>query len=146
MCIRDSCYTITIFDSYEDGMCCEYGEGNWTLYDGQGDVIYASETEGAFGASESDYFCTEETSVQQVELTSLNIYPNPATNTVSIALPVNNGTLAICDASGRIVASNVVSDSYFTTLDVSSFSEGMYFVQLTDRNGAQIVKQLGITH
>lgn len=146
MCLANGCYTITIFDSYEDGICCEYGEGNWALYDGQGDVIYASETEGAFGASESDYFCTDETSVQQIELSNLNIYPNPASNTVRIALPVSNGTIAISDASGRIVESTVVTDSYFTTLDVSSFSEGMYFVQFTDRTGAQIVRQLGIAH
>ena len=146
MCLANGCYTITIFDSYEDGICCEYGEGNWALYDGQGDVIYASETEGAFGASESDNFCTDETSVQQVELSNLNIYPNPASNTVRIALPVSNGTIAISDASGRIVESTVVTDSYFTTLDVSSFSEGMYFVQFTDRTGAQIVRQLGIAH
>ena len=146
MCLANGCYTITVFDSYEDGICCEYGEGNWALYDGQGDVIYASETEGAFGASESDYFCTDETSVQQIELSNLNIYPNPASNTVRIALPVSNGTIAISDASGRIVESTVVTDSYFTTLDVSSFSEGMYFVQFTDRTGAQIVRQLGIAH
>ena len=146
MCLANGCYTITIYDAYEDGLCCDYGEGNWALYDGQGDVIYVSETEGAFGASESDYFCTNETAVQQVELSSLNIYPNPASNTVRIALPVSSGSITISDASGRIVESTIVTDSYFTTLDVSSFSEGMYFVQFTDKTGAQIVRQLGIAH
>ena len=127
-------------------MCCEYGEGNWTLYDGQGDVIYTSETEGEFGDSESDNFCTQETSVETFAYTSFNIYPNPAHSTLNIALPVSNGMISISDASGRIIESRRITDSYFTTIDVGSFSEGMYFVQFTDKSGAQIVRQLGIAH
>lgn len=145
-CLDQGCYTVTIFDDYGDGMCCEYGEGNWTLYDGQGDVIYTSETEGEFGDSESDNFCTQETSVETFEYTSFNIHPNPAHSALNIALPVSNGMISISDASGRIIESRRITDSYFTTIDVSSFSEGMYFVQFTDKKGAQIVRQLGIAH
>lgn len=145
-CLNEGCYTITVFDEYGDGMCCEYGEGTWALYDGQGDVIYVSESDGNFGDSETDDFCTIETSVQTIESKSINVYPNPATGYVNVALPVNTGTVSISDASGRIIESRNISESYFTTFDVSSYSDGMYFVQFTDNNGAQIVRQLGIAH
>ncbi|MGB1031447.1 MAG: lysyl oxidase family protein, partial [Flavobacteriales bacterium] len=31
VCIQDNCHQFTIFDSYGDGICCQYGEGSFTL-------------------------------------------------------------------------------------------------------------------
>jgi len=51
--VEDECYKFEIFDSYSDGICCFYGEGEVTVtFDG--DVIL---TTGAFDSSESVDFC-----------------------------------------------------------------------------------------
>ena len=55
-CLADGCYTLTVFDSYGDGLCCGYGEGSYSLSDESG-AVYAS------GASFDDLdltdFCLE---------------------------------------------------------------------------------------
>ena len=40
-CLADGCYTLTVFDSYGDGLCCGYGEGSYSLSDESG-AVYAS--------------------------------------------------------------------------------------------------------
>ncbi|NNE30235.1 MAG: T9SS type A sorting domain-containing protein, partial [Saprospiraceae bacterium] len=53
LCLVDGCYTFTIFDSYGDGICCGYGNGSYTLT--QGEVVLAAG--GNFGSSEATPFC-----------------------------------------------------------------------------------------
>ncbi len=49
------CYTFTIFDTYGDGICCDFGVGNYEILDDEGIVIVSST--GEFGFSESQIFC-----------------------------------------------------------------------------------------
>ena len=52
-CAPEACYTLTVFDSFGDGMCCAYGDGSYELtIDG---VSFASG--GDFGDSEATTFC-----------------------------------------------------------------------------------------
>ena len=53
ICIDPGCYTVTINDSFGDGMCCAYGEGGYTISSG-GTVLGAG---GEFGATESTEVC-----------------------------------------------------------------------------------------
>ncbi len=52
-CVAEGCYTLTVFDSFGDGMCCAYGTGGYEF--GIGDLVLASG--GDFGASESTEVC-----------------------------------------------------------------------------------------
>ncbi|PLX22349.1 MAG: hypothetical protein C0599_06560 [Salinivirgaceae bacterium] len=47
-------YKFIIYDSYGDGICCSYGNGSYTLTDGNNDVIVSG---GDYGSSESTDFC-----------------------------------------------------------------------------------------
>jgi len=50
LCLLPGDYVFTIYDVYQDGMCCKWGEGNYTITTDNQVVI----KEGAdFGASES---------------------------------------------------------------------------------------------
>jgi len=49
------CYTLTISDSYGDGICCAYGEGNYE-FTVDGELVASG---GNFGDAESTEFCTE---------------------------------------------------------------------------------------
>ena len=52
-CIPQGCFTLTVFDSFGDGMCCAYGTGGYEF--SAGGAVLASG--GEFGASESTDFC-----------------------------------------------------------------------------------------
>jgi len=68
---------------------------------------------------------------------SFLIYPNPSgTNiTIEISSPDASGTLLITDIAGRIVYSSTIENTAPTTISVSSFASGIYFVTL--QNGIQ---------
>jgi hypothetical protein len=55
-CLADGCYTLSVLDSYGDGLCCAYGEGSYELTDADG-TIYASGA--SFQFSEVTDFCIE---------------------------------------------------------------------------------------
>jgi len=52
-CLIDGCYTFTIFDSYGDGICCNYGQGFYHVK--KGTTILAEG--GQFGSSQIHNFC-----------------------------------------------------------------------------------------
>ncbi len=54
ICLNTGCYTFTIYDSGNNGICCNNGTGSYSLGDAEGiDLI----TGGTFTASESTAFC-----------------------------------------------------------------------------------------
>lgn len=53
LCLLDGCYSFNIFDSYGDGICCSYGNGNYLL--DFGNVSLASG--GSFTTSDTTPFC-----------------------------------------------------------------------------------------
>ena len=57
--LADGDYTFTINDSYGDGICCSYGNGSYTLTDGNSGTI---KTGGSFASSETTNFCITGTS------------------------------------------------------------------------------------
>lgn len=56
LCVsQDGCYEMVVFDAFEDGICCEFGEGSYSVLQTNGVVLFSSD--GAFGSSESNSFC-----------------------------------------------------------------------------------------
>jgi len=55
-CLEEGCYEITMFDSYGDGICCDYGEGSFSLQN-SGNTFYLSD--GNYGTSEMVYLCVQ---------------------------------------------------------------------------------------
>ncbi len=53
-CLPNGCYTFTIFDAFEDGICCGFGQGSYELLDVNGNTIGSG---GEFLAEESINFC-----------------------------------------------------------------------------------------
>ena len=60
-CLATGCYTLTVNDSYGDGL--QYGGvvGNYTLADDQGNVLVQMVDGGNFGSQANDPFCVEAT-------------------------------------------------------------------------------------
>lgn len=81
------------------------------------------------------------TSVKNVITTGLlNIYPNPASNEVTIRY---NGNTAIKIEVTDITGKNVLTDTMnnnIKTLDISNFNQGVYFIQLSNQETNYIHK------
>jgi hypothetical protein len=56
VCIAEGdCFSMTLFDSYGDGVCCAFGEGSITVFDNAGNILVASD--GQFGSEITLEFC-----------------------------------------------------------------------------------------
>ncbi|MEL6923973.1 MAG: M43 family zinc metalloprotease, partial [Bacteroidota bacterium] len=53
-CLAEGCYDFTINDSFGDGICCSYGNGNYILTDVAGNTLA---TGGDFNSSQTTNFC-----------------------------------------------------------------------------------------
>ncbi|MEM1216616.1 MAG: M12 family metallo-peptidase, partial [Bacteroidota bacterium] len=53
-CLPQACYTFRIQDVENDGLCCAYGQGSYSLVDAAGQVLAQG---GSFPASEETSFC-----------------------------------------------------------------------------------------
>ena len=90
----------------------------------------------------------------QSKNTEWNIYPNPATNELHIFqsamsnLPTGQAgeqlAVSLFDITGKKVMENILFTNT-TTINTSSLVEGMYFVRITDSNGAVVkVQKVGV--
>ncbi|MEL6924054.1 MAG: zinc-dependent metalloprotease, partial [Bacteroidota bacterium] len=53
-CLPDGCYDFSINDSFGDGICCNYGNGSYTITDANGTVLASG---GDFNSTETKNFC-----------------------------------------------------------------------------------------
>ena len=53
-CLPEGCYTVTVFDSYGDGLCCQYGEGSYVVTDEYGNELASG---ASFNSTSSGNFC-----------------------------------------------------------------------------------------
>lgn len=107
------------------GMVTFYASVNNTNDDGtnQGDAIYItsrSEPESTIGLQEA--------SLDDIGM----LYPNPATDRISIALPVNS-SIVIFDHSGRMVRQETARAETLA-MDINDLERGVYYM-LIDING-----------
>lgn len=65
-------------------------------------------------------------------------YPNPATDILNITFQNNSVpemTVEIVDLSGKLIVRSIVKSSAKTSLDVSTFAEGVYFIKMYTEEG-----------
>lgn len=87
----------------------------------------------------NDVFCDVNSVSSIYNAKQLRIFPNPAQNNFTIELPQQNFFLEISDVTGRKIYSRKNSSST-TQIDCSGFSNGIYFVQATDRENVYTQK------
>jgi hypothetical protein len=131
----NECYEFTIFDDFGDGICCQYGQGSYTLTTSNGQIIA---TGGAFGAFEKTTFGIDLTmSNEDFLLKNISLYPNPTQNLVTIG--IQNGVslpenVTIFNTVGQTIMSRNIQQKSDLTLDVSQLNTGIYFVRMNIEN------------
>jgi hypothetical protein len=124
------CYTFIVEDSYGDGLT--YPEnGHLYLTDSNGTEIM-SYPNGVYGLGDAVNFGTDESLAAEIIENTLTIYPNPATNHVTIA-NAENATISIYDISGKLVLKNQLSGSK-SSIDISRLKTGSYIIKAETQN------------
>ncbi len=70
VCLPYGCYSLNIYDTYNDGMCCQSGQGSYQLTNASGAVLASG---AQFGNFKSHNFCLQQTTTAPliVNVTSL---------------------------------------------------------------------------
>ena len=63
---------------------------------------------------------------------SINLFPNPADNHVTIALGSNNKKVevTIADITGKVIYTTIITDTQMIEVNTYDFAEGIYIVQI----------------
>lgn len=129
--VAGECYTFTIYDSEGDGICCGFGSGSYELKDDDETVI----------ASGGNYGSSEATIISRVTLSTkeyfsdnrVSLYPNPTKDILNIKLANGNDlpdAYKVYNLLGQLVNEKQVNHISELKIDVSSLSNGMYFIKV----------------
>ena len=76
-------------------------------------------------------------------VTPFHIYPNPASDRLTISVDaarVNSASVSIVSVTGTVVLSQAI-DEALSTISISAFPAGMYYLTLTDASGSKWVSK-----
>ena len=105
-CLEVGCYTLNVFDSFGDGICCAYGTGSYTVNVDGTDVV----TGGEFGTSTTENFCVESAAISGcTNLDACNFNPDATADDGSCILPYSE--VYIDDDGDGIGGSAAVADA-----------------------------------
>lgn len=143
---NNQCYTFTINDSQDDGICCgtNLGESGTGYYDIKSSVGTIVASGASFTTSESKFFTTNTLGNLDFENSNeIFIYPNPAKDIVIINVPSHLGlpnSYTISSNSGQIILQNQVVTTNDLTINTSSLSNGIYFITVVKENEKKTLK------
>ncbi len=151
----DECYIFTIYDSLGDGICCDYGEGNYTLLANNKEIIYFGD--GKFGDEESIEFCGDftptKTTVQKIKnQAKIQINPNPNNGDFIIDVINSNFTesqidVEIYSIDGSFIQHRKIGkfdDSYQGQISLVAWPDGVYILKCKSQGMSletKVVKQ-----
>ncbi len=128
----EECYTFTIFDSLEDGICCNYGVGSYELKTDDTTLIASG---GGFGGSELTNISTAATlGINDYFINNgVGLYPNPTSDIINIKLASSNDlpdSYKIYNMLGQLISEKHINKLSELKIDVTLLSNGMYFVKV----------------
>jgi lysyl endopeptidase len=143
LCLVEDCYSLTFFDAWGDGMCCEFGNGGYTMLNQNSIFLFNG---GQFGESEENEFCVDPTSILENSTNfEFSVYPNPSEDGV-LNLKWNSNSqnaalVEVFDATGRLVKSDQFMNAGAAILNLSGFQGGVYQISL-EANGVKMNKSV----
>lgn len=130
----NECYRFTIYDSYGDGVCCDYGNGSFSVKDADDNVLLSGGTftTQAGGVVKAGAVA----SVSDLQFKNFSVYPNPATDVVNVSFEALNAdyTVSVVDLQGRVMSTQNftnLSGSQMIAVPVSELAKGSYLVTVT---------------
>lgn len=135
------CVRFEILDSYGDGICCNYGQGSYTVIDPQSAVVA---TGGQFSSSESAPWNLDPNAVSVDNNLDgmVGVFPNPTTGKFIVNLGeeiAGASRITVMSLEGKVLFTTEIEVNTFEG-DLSNFSNGMYFVKVENAGGVSIKK------
>ncbi|MDB2657431.1 T9SS type A sorting domain-containing protein [Crocinitomicaceae bacterium] len=152
LCLTADCYDFTIFDDWGDGLegSSAFGcsvDGTYDITNGSGTVL-ASMQNVDFGNSETVNFCViDDASIDEINLLSLAVYPNPNNGTFTISLDNTsnaNYEVTLTDLAGRVVYKSNLNGGMHT-VHSDNLADGSYLLNLNG-NAISVSKKVVIRH
>jgi hypothetical protein len=84
-------------------------------------------------------FRKEALSVSNVNLNTINIYPNPATEQVTLSSTNTIASVELFNSLGQKVL-NLNADSNSVTINIANLSKGIYTIKTNTENGQSVSK------
>ena len=104
---------------------------------------YAVVVTNAAGCSDTSTCVTvNDLGLDGKEFTFINVYPNPTTSSVIVEMNVDNATIELVDAQGKVISVTTINNG--GTIDLTNAERGVYFLRVRSENGEtvkRIVKQ-----
>lgn len=105
-------------------------------------VFHSDQAVNEEGVVIDDLFVDGTLSADEFSLGEIAIYPNPSNNIFNIKLTnVNEFNYSVTDLTGKLVIDNIRVNGNQHSLDMTTFSAGMYFLNL-ESNGRTLTKKL----
>ena len=111
-CLELGCYTLKFYDSYGDGMCCEYGRGSFELLDANGSVL----VEGYNGPTNSggnpevqeSNFCLSTDGITNSRENLFQLIPNPSSseNWITVVGAKDIGSIRVFSLEGKLISTS----------------------------------------
>ena len=145
---NNECYHVFVNDAYGDGFDSGYGNGNFEIT-GAGISFLSVGTFASGKVVEKAMTVTEVAGIAELaDQISMNVFPNPASGNVSVAVTGNNQdfTISILDLQGRAVSTstlNNVDGEQTIQIPVNNIASGSYIVKVSS-NGMTSVKNIVI--
>ena len=139
----NQCYSFEILDAYGDGICCDYGNGAYSVTDATGATLLSG---SALGDSETKPFKTGSLGINEENFAAMNVYPNPASDAINVSFEAANAdySVDVLDIQGRVIASQVVNNvngAQLVTFATENMAKGNYIVRIAS-NGFTSTKSV----
>ena len=139
-----ACYTFTINDSGNNGICCGSGNGFYDIKSPDGTITVAEG--GQFASVDSRAFSINYLSNSTFDtVEDLYLFPNPAKDFITIS--TSNGLpeeYTIYNTIGQKIAQKTIISNDDLTINTSSFSNGIYLISVkkgTDKKTIRFIKE-----
>ena len=77
--------------------------------------------------------------IEELELSTISVYPNPATDIVYVNLPATNYSIVVTNVIGEVVLTSE-SKSYTSSLELSNLKLGLYFLTIASEGKQKQIK------
>ena len=128
---ESECYIFEIADDFGDGICCDFGQGQYQLTDLQGSILAEG---GVFGTNEitTNFMETGPTAVADFKDFDFNIFPNPVNNILYINMEQEFfiSDISVYNSLGEIVYRSSNLNSRSLTINTASFASGVFTIQV----------------
>lgn len=128
----NECYTLTVNDTYGDGMY-PYG-GFYNVKSQSGQVLVSG---SHFANTQSRFLKVQVLSTNENVKETFSIYPNPATDVLNITKVSDKAKFEIHNAVGQLVKSGTVNGNQ---VRVAELVTGTYIITIQDKNISESIK------